>query len=51
MNFGYVNYPMPVNEPILSYAPGSTEREALKKALSQLKNEKADIPMYIGGEK
>ncbi|MEJ7736511.1 MAG: L-glutamate gamma-semialdehyde dehydrogenase [Chitinophagaceae bacterium] len=50
MNFGYVNYPMPVNEPVQLYAPGSPERDALKKALTELKNETADIPMYIGGE-
>jgi 1-pyrroline-5-carboxylate dehydrogenase len=31
MNLGYFNYPMPVNEPVHTYAPGSAEREALKK--------------------
>ncbi len=50
MNLGYFNYPLPVNEPVFSYAPGTPEREALKKALSDLKNQTADIPMYIGGE-
>ena len=37
MQFGYFNYPMPVNETVLSYAPGSTEKLALKKALADLK--------------
>ncbi len=50
MNSGYFNYPLPVNEPVLSYAPGTPEREALKNALAQLKQEEVDIPMYIGGE-
>lgn len=50
MNLGYFNYPMPVNEPVLNYAPGSKEREQLQNALKELKSEKADIPMYIGGE-
>jgi 1-pyrroline-5-carboxylate dehydrogenase len=50
MNFGYFNYPMPVNEPVLSYAPGTAERENLKQALAFLKKETADIPMYIGSE-
>lgn len=43
--------PVAVNEPVLSYAPGSNERAELKQALQEMKNQKADIPMYIGGEK
>src|SRR5829696_962538 len=50
MNLGYFSYPMPVNEPVLSYAPGSAERAALKKTLADLKGQNMDIPMYIGGE-
>ena len=50
MNHGYFNYPMPANEPVLQYAPGSTERIALKKVLAELKKKPADIPMYIGSK-
>ena len=50
MNTGSFHYPMPANEPVLDYAPGSSERENLKKALKRLKSEVADIPMYIGSE-
>ena len=50
MNLGYFNYPMPVNEPVMNYAPGSPEREALQKTLEELKSKPVDIPMYIGGE-
>ncbi len=50
MNLGYFSYPLPQNEPIYSYAPGSTERAALQKALETLKSKAADIPMCIGGE-
>ncbi len=50
MNIGYFSYPMPVNEPVLNYAPGSIERQALKKVLSELKEKEADVPMYIGAE-
>jgi 1-pyrroline-5-carboxylate dehydrogenase len=50
MNLGYFSYPTPVNEPVLQYAPGSPERAQLKKTLAELKKEKADIPMYIGGD-
>jgi 1-pyrroline-5-carboxylate dehydrogenase len=50
MNLGYFSYPMPVNEPVLTYGPGTAERKALKAALKELKSEEADIPMYIGGK-
>src|SRR3954467_1796746 len=50
MSLGYFSYPVPSNEVVLTYAPGSPEKAALKKALAELKNEEIDIPMYIGGE-
>jgi 1-pyrroline-5-carboxylate dehydrogenase len=50
MSLGYFSYPMPVNETVLSYAPGSKERELLKTVLEKLKSEELDIPMYIGGK-
>ncbi len=50
MNYGDFYYPMPVNEPVLSYAPGSKEKLTLKAALKELKSTKIDVPMYIGGE-
>jgi 1-pyrroline-5-carboxylate dehydrogenase len=48
MSLGYFNYPPPHNEPVLSYGPGTKEREAQKKALKELKSTEHDIPMYIG---
>ncbi len=42
--------PHPLNEPVLSYAPGSQEKAELKKALANLKATERDIPMYIGGQ-
>jgi 1-pyrroline-5-carboxylate dehydrogenase len=50
MSLGYFSYPMPANEPVLSYAPGSPERASLKKALADLKKKPIDIPMYIGSK-
>lgn len=50
MSLGYFSYPIPLNEKVLDYAPGSPERASLKKALAELKKEKIDIPMYIGGD-
>ena len=47
---GFFNVPPPKNEPVLSYAPGSKERAALKKAIDEARNHQLDIPMYIGGE-
>lgn len=50
MNLGYFAYPLPQNEPVLQYAPGSKEREDLKKTLNELKSNVQDIPMFIGGK-
>ena len=49
MNLGYFHYPLPANEPVLNYAPGSPERTMLKAALVAAKAKIQDIPMYIGG--
>jgi 1-pyrroline-5-carboxylate dehydrogenase len=49
MNIGYFNYPLPVNETVQSYAPGSSEKKLLKKALTELKSVEHDIPAIIGG--
>lgn len=50
MSKGFFNVPYPKNEPIQSYAPGTKERAALKKALEAARGQVLDIPMYIGGE-
>ncbi|MBI9032211.1 L-glutamate gamma-semialdehyde dehydrogenase [bacterium] len=42
--------PMPQNEPILSYAPGSPERKALQAELERMSNETIEIPLIIGGK-
>ena len=46
----YFAYPLPQNEPVLNYTPGSKERDLQQKTLQLLKKQKADIPMYIGGK-
>lgn len=50
MSTGFFKIPSPVNEPILSYAPGSKERAAIKNALAEARATVLDIPMYIGAE-
>jgi 1-pyrroline-5-carboxylate dehydrogenase len=42
--------PTPVNEPIRDYAPGSPERLRLQRRLEQMRNERIEIPLVIGGK-
>lgn len=41
--------PAPVNEPVLSYAPGSAERAELDAALADFTQQR-ELPAFIGGE-
>jgi 1-pyrroline-5-carboxylate dehydrogenase len=43
------NVPVPVNEPIQGYAPGSPERAALESKIKELAGERAELTMTIGG--
>ncbi|MEK6276051.1 MAG: L-glutamate gamma-semialdehyde dehydrogenase [Actinomycetota bacterium] len=47
---GIFRPPKPVNEPVKDYAPGSPEREELRRRLDQMQNERVEIPLVIGGE-
>jgi 1-pyrroline-5-carboxylate dehydrogenase len=47
---GFFRPPPPVNEPILSYAPGSPERADLRERLARMEGERISIPMVIGGK-
>ncbi|HEX6617884.1 MAG TPA: L-glutamate gamma-semialdehyde dehydrogenase [Gemmatimonadales bacterium] len=46
---GVSNIPQPHNEPVLSYAPGTPERDALKRALGEVGSERPEIPAVVGG--
>jgi 1-pyrroline-5-carboxylate dehydrogenase len=46
---GNFRVPLPVNEPVYSYAPGTPERAKIEQAVKELKKNKLDIPMVIGG--
>jgi 1-pyrroline-5-carboxylate dehydrogenase len=50
MSKGFFNVPVPVNEPIKSYAPGTPERKELQAMLAKLRSVEVDVPMYIGGK-
>jgi 1-pyrroline-5-carboxylate dehydrogenase len=47
---GNFRVPIPNNEPIYSYAPGTSDREKLEQALKKLKGMKIEVPMIIGGK-
>jgi 1-pyrroline-5-carboxylate dehydrogenase len=47
---GHRRVPPPVNDPIRSYAPGSTERASVKGRLKQMAGEVVEIPLFIGGK-
>ena len=51
MSKAIFSVPLPANEPVKPYAPGSKEKESLLAKYKELYNQKdVDIPMYIGGK-
>lgn len=50
MDNAIFRFPNPGNEPVKTYAPGTSEKKALKAALKQLSSEEWDIPLIIGGK-
>jgi 1-pyrroline-5-carboxylate dehydrogenase len=46
---GVFSVPDPRNEPVLTYAPGTPERVALKTQLAELGGRDLEIPLVIGG--
>jgi 1-pyrroline-5-carboxylate dehydrogenase len=47
----FYQVPKAVNEPVLSYAPGSPERASLQAAIAEMKAQEVEIPLTIGGKK
>lgn len=47
---GFFDVPVAVNEPILSYSPGSTERMELQATISEMRGKEIELPMIIGGK-
>ncbi|NLI16147.1 MAG: L-glutamate gamma-semialdehyde dehydrogenase [candidate division Zixibacteria bacterium] len=47
---GNFKIPVPKNEPVYSYCPGSVERDKLKAAIETLKKTYIEAPMIIGGK-
>lgn len=50
MNNAIFSFPLPQNEPIKSYAPGTPERKELQAKLAEMKSQQIEIPLIIGGK-
>ena len=50
MNHSIPTVPVPANEPVLGYVPGSDERADLDDELSDLAGQQIEIPLIIGGQ-
>ena len=50
MSNAIFSVPKALNEPVKSYAPGSSERKELKAKLQEMRSQTVDIPMVIGGK-
>lgn len=50
MSTGFYQVPAPVNEPILAYAIGSSERLKLQETIANLRAKTIEIDMRIGGQ-
>ena len=42
--------PIPVNEPIKGYGPGSSEKKSIKAKVDAMAKECIDIPLIVGGK-
>ena len=47
---GFFNIPIPKNEPVMNYGPGSAERKELKSMISEMRSKIVELPMFIGGK-
>ena len=50
MSLAISKVPLPINEPVKGYAPGSPERASLKTKLAQMSAQKIEIPLVIDGK-
>ena len=50
MGKGFFKVPPAINEPVLSYAPGSAARENVLKTYKYMYNSTIEVPMYINGK-
>ena len=48
---GVFDVPQPTNEPVLTYAPGTPERQAIRDELARMSARQIEIPARIGGRR
>lgn len=51
MSNAFYTVPLPKNEPVKEYRPGSPEKLAVKATLKEMRSKEIEVPMYIGGKK
>jgi 1-pyrroline-5-carboxylate dehydrogenase len=47
---GIFRPPAPSNEPVRDYAPGSPDREEIRRKIAEMRGQTMDLPLVIGGE-
>ena len=50
MSKGFFHVPKAINEPVKSYAPGTSERAAVADTYTKMWNSQVEVPLYIGNE-
>lgn len=50
MSKGIFKVPIPKNEPVKSYMPGSPERKELQSTIAEFRSKVIELPMFIGGK-
>lgn len=50
MGKGFFEVPIAINEPVLAYAPGSPEREAVAETYKEMYHSSVEVPLYINGQ-
>ena len=50
MSLAISRVPVPINEPVRNYAPGSAERASLKATLASLSSIQTEMPLVIDGK-
>src|SRR5690554_1871523 len=50
MGNGFFEVPIAVNEPVKSYAPGSSERKEVLEMYKKMYKEKVEVPLFINGK-
>ena len=48
MSNGFFSVPIPTNEPVLMFGPGSMEKNEVKAKLAEMKSQQIEIPIIIG---